>query len=109
MWEQAHVGGWCALELLDLRLRKHGSDCLATFVLEIVRLETAGCKKSAKCSWGPEHKSEHMGCAAHLRLVSDDFGRASANALPPSGPRLLLITLPTAAGGVGKVKVFSGR
>ena len=34
---------WRALELLDLRLRKHGCDCLAALVLELVLLETAGC------------------------------------------------------------------
>ena len=32
---------WRALELLDLSLRKHGRNCLATFVLEGVGAEAA--------------------------------------------------------------------
>ena len=32
---------WRALELLDLSLRKHGRNCLATFVLECVGVEAA--------------------------------------------------------------------
>ena len=32
---------WRALELLDLSLRKHGRNCLATFVLEGVAAEAA--------------------------------------------------------------------
>ena len=41
------MGRWCALELLNLRLRKHGSNCLAALILEAVARKTE-CRKSAK-------------------------------------------------------------
>ena len=51
------MGRWCALELLNLRLRKHGSNCLAALVLEAVARKTE-CRKSAKVQRALNTKSE---------------------------------------------------
>ena len=55
---------WRALELLDLSLRKHGRNCLATFVLEAVARKTE-CRKSAKVQRALTHWA---GRRAHLTL-----------------------------------------
>ena len=80
------MGRWCALELLNLRLRKHGSNCLAALILEAVACKTE-CRKSAKVQRAL-NTSSSTACrgraVAHLSEVMELVLRLSQSLLMPS-------------------------
>ena len=63
------MGGWCALELLNLRLRKHDSNCLAALVLEAVVRKTE-CRKSAKVQRALTNGHREAGAGALWQLLA---------------------------------------
>ena len=82
----ASLGGWRALELLDLRLGKHSGDRLAALVPEHVLPQTAGVQEKCKMSWGAEQLAV---------WASDALEAGDGAALQP------LAQLADAHGGVG--------